>query len=117
MASLSWAPQTERVNAVSIIHRRDSFVAKNDLRRSDDGEPSKQDDHGKPRSRSPTGDRGRLPRTKGTEKKERENRIYFSLPILKIALPQEAQVPFIAGRPFFSLICLGFLISRFFFFS
>jgi len=51
-------------------------------------------------------------------KKERERKIYFvSLPILKICLPQEAHVPLIAGLPFFSLICLGFLISRFFFFS
>jgi len=42
---------------------------------------------------------------------------YFSLPILNIGLPQELQVPLIAGLPFFSLICLGFLISLFFFFS
>jgi hypothetical protein len=53
----------------------------------------------------------------GENKKERESEIYFSLPILKICLPQEAQVPLMAGLPFFSLICLGFLISRFFFFS
>jgi hypothetical protein len=42
---------------------------------------------------------------------------YFSLPIRKIGLPHEAQVPFTANRPFFSLICFGFLISLFFFFS
>ena len=39
------------------------------------------------------------------------------MPILKIGFPQEAHVPLIAGLPFFSLICLGFLISLFFFFS
>jgi hypothetical protein len=59
-----------------------------------------------------------FPETEEREKKgKRESRIYFSLPILKICLPQEAQVPLIAGLPFFSLICLGFFISRFFFFS
>ena len=42
---------------------------------------------------------------------------FVSLPILKIGLPQEAQVPLMAGLPFFSLICLGSLISLFFFFS
>ena len=42
---------------------------------------------------------------------------FVSLPILKIGLPQEAQVPLMAGLPFFSLICLGALISLFFFFS
>ncbi len=51
------------------------------------------------------------------EIKRSGRKIYFSLPILKICLPQEAQVPLMAGLPFFSLICLGFLISRFFFFS
>jgi len=55
---------------------------------------------------------------KSGNKKEREISNYFvSFPILKIALPQDEHVPLIAGLPFFSLICLGFLISRFFFFS
>jgi hypothetical protein len=34
-------------------------------------------------------------------------------PILKIFVPQSGQVPVIAGRPFFIVICSGFLISTF----
>jgi hypothetical protein len=49
------------------------------------------------------------------KRKGRES--YFSVPILKMGLPQEAQIPLMAGLPLLSLICLGFLISRFFFFS
>ncbi len=36
-----------------------------------------------------------------------------SLPILKILVPQSGQVPWIAGRPFFIVICCGSLISTF----
>ena len=36
-----------------------------------------------------------------------------SLPILKILVPQSGQVPWIAGRPFFIVICWGSLISTF----
>src|SRR5438552_1724644 len=37
---------------------------------------------------------------------------YFPAPILKIFVPQTGQAPSVAGRPFFIVICLAFLISR-----
>jgi len=45
-------------------------------------------------------------------------RLYFSrctyliAPILKIFVLQTGQIPSVAGRPFFIVICLAFLISR-----
>src|SRR5436853_4828819 len=39
---------------------------------------------------------------------------YFPAPILKTPVPQLGQVPFRAGRPFFMVICWGFLTSTFF---
>jgi hypothetical protein len=39
--------------------------------------------------------------------------VYFDIePILNILVPQTGQVPETAGRPFFSLTCFGFFISR-----
>ena len=37
---------------------------------------------------------------------------YFPAPILKILVPQVGQVPSVAGRPFFIVICFESLISR-----
>jgi hypothetical protein len=37
---------------------------------------------------------------------------YFIAPILKIFVLQTGQVPSVAGRPFFIVICLALLISR-----
>ena len=37
---------------------------------------------------------------------------YLAAPILKILVPQTWQEPSVAGRPFFIVICLGALISR-----
>jgi hypothetical protein len=62
-----------------------------------------------------TTDRHELPQILKIKRNRRDES--YSFPILKIGLPQEAQVPFTAGRPFFKVICLGFLISLFFFFS
>jgi hypothetical protein len=39
-------------------------------------------------------------------------RAYLLPPILNILVPHVAQVPSVAGRPFFIVICLGFLMSR-----
>jgi hypothetical protein len=36
----------------------------------------------------------------------------YASSILKIVVPQSGQTPSIAGRPFFSVICLMFVISR-----
>ena len=38
--------------------------------------------------------------------------IYLIAPILKIFVLQTGHVPSVAGRPFFIVICLAFLISR-----
>ena len=37
---------------------------------------------------------------------------YAAAPILKIFVPQTGQEPWVAGRPFFMVICLASLISR-----
>src|SRR5207245_8866268 len=37
---------------------------------------------------------------------------YFTAPLLKIFVPQTGQAPSVAGRPFFIVSCLAFLISR-----
>jgi len=39
-------------------------------------------------------------------------RLYEALPILNIFVPQTGQEPWVAGRPFFIVICSGFDISR-----
>lgn len=38
----------------------------------------------------------------------------YALPMRNTLVPQEGQAPCMAGRPFFSVICLASLISTFF---
>lgn len=38
--------------------------------------------------------------------------VYPEAPILNIFVPHTGQVPWVAGRPFFMVICLASLISR-----
>ena len=49
--------------------------------------------------------RQRTPSTRAAE-------VRYDAPILKIFVPQTGQVPWVAGRPFFIVICFGSLISR-----